>query len=50
MVPLWMIQLLIAKDNFATDRCHHDLFDVPGLTLWVSSDVIGCRTTIFEST
>src|ERR1700746_1419410 len=30
MVPLWMIQLLIAKDNFATDHRHHDLFDVPG--------------------
>jgi len=42
--------LLIAKDNLATDHCHHDLFDLPDLTLWASSDVIGCHTTIFEST
>src|SRR5438105_1425302 len=47
---LWMIQFLIASDNFATDYCHHDLFDLPGLTLWRSSDVIGCHMTIFEST
>jgi len=45
-----MIQFLIASDNFATDYCHHDLFDLPGLTLWRSSDVIGCHMTIFEST
>jgi hypothetical protein len=45
-----MIQSLIAKDNFATDHCHHDLSDLPGLTLWASSAVIGRRTTIFEST
>src|SRR6516162_9099481 len=25
----WMLQLLIAEDNFATYHCHHDLFDVP---------------------
>jgi len=42
--------LLIAKDNLATDHCHHDLFDLPDLTLWASSDVMGCHTTIFEST
>jgi hypothetical protein len=42
--------LSLAKNNSVTDHRHQIYLDLPGLTAWGSSDVIGCRTTISKST
>src|SRR5438094_7909877 len=41
-------QLSIAENKSVTDHRHHDFLDLPGLTVWLSSDVTACRMTILN--